>query len=74
MDIFILVVLAFAAFLGFFGMLALLFKEARQRRKARKLSESQFQSINQITVNCDADGNVTVVTDYPSKVRVERRS
>jgi uncharacterized protein YpmS len=31
-------------------------------------------TITQITINCDDDGNVTVITDDPSKVRVERRS
>ena len=74
MDILILLVIMFAALLGFFGMLALLVKEARQRRKACKSLDETSCTITQITVNCDADGNVTVVTDDPSRVRVERRS
>ena len=45
----------------------------KERRDARSQCESSV-TISQITVNCDADGNVTVVTDDPSKVRVERRS
>lgn len=46
-------------------------------RKQRKQASSQCESsvtISQITVNCDVDDNVTVVTDNPSKVRVEHRS
>lgn len=46
-------------------------------RKQRKQASSQCESsvtISQITVNCDADGNVTVISDDPSKVRVEHRS
>lgn len=46
-------------------------------RKERRAAESRCETsctINQITVTCDADGNVTVVTDDPSRVRVERRS
>ena len=45
----------------------------RKERREVKVNKDSC-TITQITVNCDADGNVTVVTDDPSKVRVERRS
>lgn len=49
-------------------------KVLRKQRKQSELPNEVSCTISQITVNCDADGNVTVVTDDPSKVRVERRS
>jgi len=74
MDIAIVLILLFAALLGLFGMLALLIKEGRQRKKATKAMDEVSCTVTQITVNCDADGNVTVVTNDPTKVRVEHRS
>ena len=49
-------------------------KVLRKQRKQSELLNEVSCTISQITVNCDADGNVAVVTDDPSKVRVERRS
>ena len=71
MDI-VLILLGLCLFAGVCIAIAVL-NIRKQRRDARSQRESSV-TVSQITVNCDADGNVTVVADDPSKVRVERRS
>ncbi len=71
MDI-LLILLGICLFAGVCIAIAVL-NIRKERRDAGSQCESSV-TISQITVNCDADGNVTVVTDDPSKVRVERRS
>ena len=69
----VVILLLFAAFCFAMALLCI----RRKWRDARKGEETfqQFRStVNRVEVTCDADGNVTVVTDDPSRVRVERRS
>lgn len=68
----VLVLLGICLFAGVCIAIAVL-NIRKERRDARSQCESSV-TVSQITVNCDADGNVTVVADDPSKVRVERRS
>ena len=71
MDI-VLILLGLCLFAGVCIAIAVL-NIRKERRDARSQCESSV-TISQISVSCDADGNVTVVADDPSKVRVERRS
>ena len=49
-------------------------KVLRMQRKQAELLDEVSCTITQITVNCDTDGNLIVVTDGPEKVSVECRS
>ena len=71
MDI-VLILLGFCLLVGACIAIAVL-NIRKERRDAKSQCESSV-TISQITVNSDADGNVTVVTDTPEKVHVKRRS
>lgn len=71
MDI-VLILLGFLLFAAAVVAIAVL-NIRKERRDAGSQCESSV-TINRIEVSCDADGNVTVVTDDSARVRVERRS
>jgi len=69
----IVILLLFAVFC--FAMALLLIRAKwREAKKNNEMGQQFHSKVNRIEVNCDADGNVTVVTDDPEKVHVERRS
>lgn len=69
----VVILLLFAAFCSVMALLCIRAKW-RDARKGDEASQQFRSKVNQVEVTCDADGNVTVVTDDPSRVRVERRS
>lgn len=52
--------------------IVMLIRTVRKKRKAPK-SQNPSNSTIQIAINCSPDG-VTIVTDDPSRVKVEQRS
>lgn len=69
----VVILLLFAAFCFAMALLCIRAKW-RDARKGDEASQQFRSKVNRVEVNCDADGNVTVISDDPSKVRVERRS
>lgn len=69
-----IVILLLLAVFCFAMALVLVRAKWREAKKDNEIRQQYQSKVNRVEINCDDDGNVTVITDEPEKVRVVRRS
>lgn len=69
-----IVILLLLAVFCFAMALVLVRAKWREAKKDDEIRQQYQSKVNRVEINCDDDGNVTVITDEPEKVRVVRRS
>lgn len=69
-----IVILLMLAVFCFAMALVLVRAKWREAKKDNEIRQQYQSKVNRVEINCDDDGNVTVITDEPEKVRVVRRS